>query len=74
MRMPAVEQGMYFLTIIILFIFVGCKKLSYNKSQADALFDFFWRKVKDSKSSIVWKLLVYALKYIQTIVLLILFL
>ena len=67
------EQFIYFFNLCLLYMCVGCFKLSFEYDQDKYLINMFSQKIKNKDTSIWWRFLFYILKNIQCIVLVMLF-
>ena len=72
MKFPIFEKILYFIILGHLFLLLSCMKLVQDHRQETLLKNFMYRKIKEGKS-IGWNFLYFFFKYVQCIVLVILF-
>jgi hypothetical protein len=70
---PTLEQMLYFIIMTIFWMMFGFIYNTYESTQDQYIFELFQAKIKDKKSSMIWKFLYFILKRIHWFVLLILF-
>jgi len=70
---PIFEQCLYFIILGLLFTSFTCLKLIQENKQEDLLKEFMVRKITSPNASVIYKLVYFVLKYIHTLVLVILF-
>jgi hypothetical protein len=73
MENPILEQFLYFVILSLMFMSIACFKLSFEFPQNKYIINIFIEKIYDKNCSIMWKFLFLFLKYIQSIVLITLF-
>ena len=73
MKFPIAEKILYFVILANLFLFLSCMKLVQDHKQETLLKNFMYKKIKEGTNSIGWNFLYFFFKYIQCIVLVILF-
>ena len=74
MKMPIMEQFLYFFILALFCMTVSCYKLAYDINQGDSMMNFLINKiVVRERGQIAWNMLFFILKYIQSVALIALF-
>lgn len=74
MKSPILEQSLYYVILLLFFMTFSALKLIYENNQNDFIIDFFANRIASTEYSVAWKFIFFMLKYIQTLVLVALFL
>lgn len=73
MKAQAWEQTLMFLTLACFYMMISCQRIIARLDTSDSLLTFFRKRCTGPKYSDVWKLAFFALRYVQSLVLLFLF-
>lgn len=74
LKRPILEQNLYFLNLLLFYMTIGSLKYTFDNSSSGTLGSFFTERIRDPASSVIWRFLFLILRYIQSLVLIILFL
>mmetsp|Transcript_21580 Transcript_21580/g.33241 ORF Transcript_21580/g.33241 Transcript_21580/m.33241 type:complete len:403 (-) Transcript_21580:1545-2753(-) len=74
MRVSITEQTFMFLTLALFYMMISCLMIVVDQDKENSLLKFFKKRINDPRFSNTWKIIFFSSRYIQSIVLLTLFL
>jgi len=67
------ERSFMFIGLALMYMMLSCMVIEARSRESDKLFSFFQKRINDPRFSHIWKIFFICLKYVQNIVLLLLF-